>query len=152
MTLPVVTIAADGSCLGNPGVGAWSIVVDRDGSRSSRVGTFLKTTSNVAELTAVFEAAKEIRSEERGVILSDSRLVVEGCNSWRFGWRNKAWRKANGSPVANVGLWRELDAVLEMLGDRVSVRWLRGHAGHPLNEEADGLANMAARRLAADIR
>lgn len=143
--MPLVTIAADGSCLGNPGVGAWAIVIDRGGLWSSKVGTFSNTTNNIAELTAVIEAVLSVRPDERAVILSDSQLTVRGCLEWRFNWRRKGWRKGDGSGVANVELWKRLDALLDESGGRIRVEWVRGHNGHPQNEEADRLANGAAR-------
>jgi ribonuclease HI len=40
--------------------------------------------------------------------------------------------------VKNEDLWRELDAARAR--HEVSWRWVKGHAGHPLNERADALA------------
>jgi ribonuclease HI len=40
--------------------------------------------------------------------------------------------------VKNIDLWRRLDALLAL--HRVRWHWVRGHAGHALNERADELA------------
>jgi ribonuclease HI len=48
--------------------------------------------------------------------------------------------------VKNVDLWQRLDAALA--GHAVRWHWLRGHAGHDLNERADELA----REVIAELR
>ena len=40
--------------------------------------------------------------------------------------------------VKNEDLWRRLDDARQK--HTVDWRWVKGHAGHPLNERADGLA------------
>ncbi|CEJ14316.1 Ribonuclease HI [bacterium YEK0313] len=50
---------------------------------------------------------------ERVCILSDSEITVRGLNEWRYGWKARGWRKANGKPVANADLWRRLDALAD---------------------------------------
>jgi ribonuclease HI len=49
--------------------------------------------------------------------------------------------------VKNKDLWERLDA--ECLRHQVEWRWVKGHAGHPENERADGLANLAMDELGA---
>ncbi|MFN3603054.1 MAG: RNase H family protein, partial [Dietzia sp.] len=58
------------------------------------------------------------------------------------GWKRKGWRKRDGKPVLNVEIMKALDAA--MAGRRVEFVWVKGHAGHELNEAADRLANAAA--------
>jgi ribonuclease HI len=43
--------------------------------------------------------------------------------------------------VKNVDLWKRLDQAL--MPHQVHWHWLRGHAGHALNERADVLARQA---------
>ncbi|OYX90602.1 MAG: ribonuclease HI, partial [Caulobacter sp. 35-67-4] len=47
------------------------------------------------------------------------------------------------SPVKNDDLWKRLDAARNR--HEVDWRWVKGHAGHPLNERADELANQGLR-------
>ena len=44
-------------------------------------------------------------------------------------------------PVKNEDLWRALDS--QAAKHRVKWHWLKGHAGHALNERADALAREA---------
>ena len=44
-------------------------------------------------------------------------------------------------PVKNVDLWQALDTLVAESEHRIDWRWVKGHAGDPGNERADGLAN-----------
>ena len=59
------------------------------------------------------------------------------------GWKKKGWKKSDGKPVLNRDLLEALDAALA--GRDYEFIWVKGHAGHELNEKADSLANGAAR-------
>jgi ribonuclease HI len=61
-------------------------------------------------------------------------------------WKRNGWRTADKKPVKNVDLWQRLDAALTP--HQVHWHWLRGHAGHVMNERADVLA----REAIAEIR
>ena len=50
----------------------------------------------------------------------------------------RGWRTASKAPVKNDDLWKRLDQA--RLRHTVDWRWVKGHAGHPLNERADALA------------
>ena len=45
-------------------------------------------------------------------------------------------------PVANQDLWQQLDAAMQ--GHDINWQWVKGHAGHPLNERCDQLAREEA--------
>lgn len=143
--LPSLTVATDGCCLGNPGPGAWAVVIDDGGELTKHSGIASATTNNRMELLAIIEALERLPQGRAATILSDSQLSVRGCLEWRFGWRARGWRKGDGSRVVNDDLWRRVDALLDQRIGLVSIRWVRGHNGHPLNEAADRLANAAAR-------
>ena len=59
------------------------------------------------------------------------------------GWKKKGWKKSDGKPVLNRDLLEALDKALT--GRDYEFIWVKGHAGHELNEKADSLANGAAR-------
>ncbi|AVO44054.1 ribonuclease H family protein [Phreatobacter cathodiphilus] len=145
---PHIVVATDGACLGNPGPGGWAFVYAGGGQQAQRSGHEADTTNNRMEARAIIEALMHLPPGERACILSDSELTVKGLNEWRQGWKARCWRKSNGKPVANRDLWLRLDELASVMGDAVSFHWVRGHAGHPLNEEADGLANAAAAEAA----
>jgi len=131
------TVAADGAAAGNPGPGGWAWYVNETiwGSGGS-VGT----TNNRMELTAVIEALGRLEGPLH--IICDSRYVVDSATKWRHGWKRRGWRKPDGAEIANKDLIIALDAALT--GREVSFEWVRGHDGHPLNEEADVRARAAA--------
>jgi ribonuclease HI len=73
-------------------------------------------------------------------IHTDSQYLRNGILSWINQWKLNGWRTADRKPVRNVDLWQRLDALLAR--HRVRWHWVRGHAGHVLNERADKLARM----------
>ena len=135
-----IVAAADGSALGNPGPSGWAWYVD-DACWAS--GGWAHGTNNMGELTAVLDLLQQTahRSEPLHVIC-DSLYVINSVTKWMPGWKRHGWRKKDGKPVLNVEIMKALDVA--MLGRRVSFEWVKGHAGHELNEAADRLANAAA--------
>lgn len=136
-----LTAAADGSALGNPGPAGWAWVIDRD---QWRAGGWPRATNNQGELMAVLDLlhATETRADEHLTVLCDSQYVINSVTKWMPGWKRRGWRKADGKPVLNRELLERLDEALR--GRDVSFEWVKGHAGHPLNEAADDLARAAA--------
>jgi ribonuclease HI len=61
--------------------------------------------------------------------------------SWIHQWKRNGWRTADRKPVKNDELWKRLDTALGQ--HQVRWHWVRGHAGHELNERADALARQA---------
>ncbi len=135
-----IIAAADGSALGNPGPAGWGWYVDDDCWAS---GGWPHGTNNMGELMAVLDLLHQSAPLGRGlVVYCDSTYVINSITKWMPGWKRRGWRKGDGKPVLNVDLMQALDAA--MTGRDVEFRWVKGHAGHPLNEAADRLANAAA--------
>jgi ribonuclease HI len=136
-----ITAAADGSALGNPGPCGWAWYID---DANWAAGGSPHGTNNQGELQAVLELlrATSAVAGEKLVIECDSRYVIDSVTKWMPGWKRKGWRKADGGPVLNRELLEGIDA--ELRGRDVSFSWVKGHAGHPLNEAADQRANAAA--------
>ena len=57
---------------------------------------------------------------------------------WIHNWKRNGWRTSDRKPVKNEDLWRRLDAAAER--HTIEWRWIKGHAGHEMNERADELA------------
>jgi ribonuclease HI len=136
-----ITAAADGSALGNPGPAGWAWYVDDD---CWRAGGWPHGTNNQGELMAVLDllrATAHVPGEDLH-ILCDSQYVINSITKWMPGWKRKGWRKADGKPVLNVDLLKELDR--ELAGRKYRFEWVKGHAGHHLNEAADERARAAA--------
>lgn len=136
-----ITAAADGSALGNPGPAGWAWYVNDD---CWRAGGWPHGTNNQGELMAVLDllrATAHVPDEDLR-ILCDSQYVINSITKWMPGWKRKGWRKADGKPVLNVELLKELDR--ELAGRKYTFEWVKGHAGHDLNEAADERARAAA--------
>jgi ribonuclease HI len=80
--------------------------------------------------------------DEHLKILCDSQYVINSITKWMPGWKRKGWRKGDGKPVMNLELLKELDR--ELAGRKYTFEWVKGHAGHHLNEAADERARAAA--------
>ena len=135
-----ITAAADGSSLGNPGPAGWAWYVDED---TWDAGGWPKGTNNLGELTAILrllEATAETGEELH--ILADSQYAINVVSKWRLGWKKRGWTKANKKPIKNLELIQEIDRAME--GRRVTFEWVKGHAGHRMNERADDLARGCA--------
>ncbi|MDU0968663.1 MAG: RNase H family protein [Actinomycetaceae bacterium] len=135
-----IIAAADGSSLGNPGPTGWAWFVDDD---HWDAGGFPSGTNNIGELTAVAELlAATAFLDEPLLICADSQYVINSVTKWMPGWKRRGWRKGDGKPVKNVDILRRIDALL--VGRDVRFEWVKGHAGHPLNERVDSLARAQA--------
>ena len=136
-----ITAAADGSALGNPGPAGWAWYVNDD---CWRAGGWPHGTNNQGELMAVLDLLRATAHlpQEDLHILCDSQYVINSITKWMPGWKRKGWRKADGKPVLNVDLLKELDR--ELAGRKYRFEWVKGHAGHDLNEAADERARAAA--------
>ena len=135
-----IRAAADGSALGNPGPAGWAWYVD---DSSWAAGGWKHATNNQGELMAVlqfFRATEHL--DDDLLILCDSQYVINCITKWMSGWKKKGWRKADGKPVMNVELLKEIDAAL--VGRTYRFEWVKGHANHPLNEAADARARAAS--------
>jgi ribonuclease HI len=127
--------------LGNPGPAGWAWYVNDE---CWRAGGWPHGTNNQGELMAVLDllrATAHVPGEDLR-ILCDSQYVINSITKWMPGWKRKGWRKADGKPVLNVELLKELDR--ELAGRTYTFEWVKGHAGHELNEAADERARAAA--------
>jgi ribonuclease HI len=109
-----------------------------------RAGGWPHGTNNQGELMAVldlFRATAHVPDEHLKV-LCDSQYVINSITKWMPGWKRKGWRKSDGKPVLNLELLKELDR--ELAGRKYTFEWVKGHAGHDLNEAADERARAAA--------
>lgn len=136
-----ITAAADGSALGNPGPAGWAWYVNDSCWRS---GGWPHGTNNQGELMAVLDLFRQTAHvpQEDLRILCDSQYVINCITKWMPGWKRKGWRKADGKPVLNVELLKDIDT--ELAGRKYTFEWVKGHAGHPLNEAADERARAVA--------
>ena len=133
-----VTIHTDGGCEGNPGPGGWAAVLEHGVHKKELAGGEPATTNNRMELQAAISALRALTEPCQVTLFTDSVYVREGITKWIRGWKARGWRTLDKKPVKNEDLWRALDA--EVARHQVHWKWLKGHAGHPLNERCDVLA------------
>lgn len=140
-----IDIWTDGACSGNPGPGGWGAVVKRGDDETELSGGDRATTNNRMELMGAIAALESLPDGAEATLHTDSQYVKNGLTQWIHGWKRNGWRTASREPVKNVDLWQRLDAAAGK--HKVEWKWVKGHAGDPMNERADGLARAAIKSL-----
>ena len=131
--LKQVSLFCDGSSLGNGQEASRAAAVALLGYKGiwRAVGEYLgRATNQQAEIAAAAVGLESLKQPCQVHVFTDSRYVVETMNGH---FRRKA----------NLPWWQRLDRAAA--AHKVRWEWLRGHAGHLLQEAADS----AARRIAA---
>lgn len=141
-----ISMFTDGAARGNPnGPGGYgTIILYEDGKETELFGGYKKTTNNRMELMAVISGFQEIKDKSYEVDLySDSKYVIDAfLKKWIDNWKKNDWVKSDGKAVKNPDLWKYLLKLMEK--HTVHFHWIKGHAGHPMNERCDKLATDAA--------
>lgn len=141
-----IEIFTDGACLGNPGAGGWAALLRYKGHQKRLSGGEADTTNNRMELTAAIKALETLRDEQREIDLyCDSKYLLDGLGKYLARWRRNNWRTKARTDVKNRDLWERLDELSRR--HRIRLRWVKGHANHPENEEMDELARRAAKKV-----
>lgn len=147
MVLHTIVVACDGAALRNPhGPGGWAWFASH---KYWAAGGAEQASNNVMELTAVLqflEATTTLAPETPIKIVVDSTYVRDSVTKWVHGWERNGWKTKTGDPVKNKDL---IKPIVQHLRARpgIQIEWVRGHAGHPLNEMADEKANNAAHSI-----
>jgi ribonuclease HI len=141
--MPELFAYTDGACSGNPGPGGWGALLQaKDGETVVKErelnGGEADTTNNRMELMAAIAALEALDRPSRITVVTDSAYVKGGITAWLHGWKRNGWKTTTKKPVKNEDLWRRLDEAAAR--HEVTWEWVKGHAGHPENERADGLA------------
>ena len=140
---PGVTIYTDGACSGNPGAGGWGAILMHGDKAKEISGGELATTNNRMELMAAIMALEALKRPCKVELHTDSQYLRTGISEWLPGWMARGWKTAGKTPVKNDDLWRRLDQARAR--HDVKWNWVKGHAGHELNERADALARKGLR-------
>lgn len=137
-----VTIYTDGGARGNPGPGGYGAILLFGDHRKELKAAYEHTTNNRMELLAAISAL-ELLSEACDVTLhSDSKYLIDAMTKgWLRGWKSRGWIKSDRKPVLNRDLWQRLDKTTTT--HSLSWKWVKGHAGNPLNERCDELVHEA---------
>ncbi|WP_293017710.1 ribonuclease H family protein [Mycolicibacterium sp.] len=145
-----ITVATDGSIRCRHAGFAWLASSGEHGVAafavsSKRVGT---NPVLVAELCAIGSAVCGL-PRHRLTVLSDSRSAVAMVNRWKRG----DFVLPAEYPVVEPTSDRSLIAMRRRIHaerGRITLRWVPGHCGEPLNEGADALARLASRYRRGD--
>lgn len=133
----------DGSCLGNPGPGGYSIII-KDGVKDFFLSAgFYFTTNNRMELMAAIIALEYFVFKSSIIIYTDSIYLRNGITNWIFNWKKRNWKTSNNNVVKNVDLWMRLEKAIN--SHVVVWKWIKSHIGHPKNELCDKIARHAAK-------
>ena len=135
-----VKLFSDGSCLGNPGAGGWAYILQYGDAVKKASGAEAMTTNNQMELTAAIMGLSALKQPCRVELFTDSEYVVKAINSWLAKWVVTDFKGKK-----NADLWRRYLAAAAPHEIRAS--WVKGHAGHPQNEECDAMARAAAEAI-----
>jgi ribonuclease HI len=149
-TATLVSVYTDGACSGNPGPGGWGAILKWAGHERELKGGDPYTTNNRMELTGAISALESLKRPCSVDLHTDSQYLRQGITSWIHSWKRNGWRTADKKPVKNADLWRQLETA--MARHDVRWHWVKGHAGHDLNERADELAREAIAEMRAAAR
>lgn len=144
MATESVIIYTDGGCRGNGNIdsmGAYAFHLLCPERKMFKFYSELMppgSTNNQAEIKAVYSALKNIKSRNyKLTVYSDSKYVVDFCNSWRFKWASKDWNVKK----ANLNQFRQLHYLIESFDD-IEFIHTYGHVGVLGNEICDRLCNL----------
>ena len=57
--------------------------------------------------------SKEVIEKSKNIsLVTDSKYVKEGIESWIINWKKNGWKTASKKPVKNKELWVELDELI----------------------------------------
>lgn len=135
-----VKLFSDGSCLGNPGTGGWAYILQYGDAIKKASGAEAMTTNNQMELTAAIMGLSALKQPCRVELFTDSEYVVKAINSWLAKWVVTDFKGKK-----NADLWRRYLAAAAP--HEIKASWVKGHAGHPQNEECDAMARAAAEAI-----
>lgn len=141
-----VNIYSDGACSGNPGPGGYGTILECGGVTKELSEGFENTTNNRMELLGAIVGLEALKQPCKVTLYSDSKYLCDAVNQrWVYGWKARNWKKKDKKPALNVDLWERLLPLLET--HEVTFVWIKGHAGHPMNEKCDTLAVNARERV-----
>lgn len=133
--MPEITLATDGACKPNPGIGSWAYVL--------RYGEHFKqacgrhddiTTNNCMEIRAIVEGLSVIKRPSAVRVVTDSKVAIAWCRPNSF--HKQSMREARPEAYRMVLRYRELAKIHD-----ISFTLVKGHNGHYDNERCDWLCN-----------
>lgn len=146
-----VIIYTDGSCIKNPGVGGYGVVLLYGKHRKELSGGFRLTTNNRMEIMAAIFALRALKEKCKVTLYTDSQYLVNSMmKGWAKKWQRNNWKRNQKEKAKNIDLWQE---ILQLCNQHeVDFLWVKAHAGIEENERCDYLAFNATKQnnLAVD--
>ncbi|EAZ90872.1 ribonuclease HI [Crocosphaera chwakensis] len=145
-----VQIYTDGACSGNPGKGGYGIILVYNEHRKELSGGYRLTTNNRMEMMAAIIGLEALKTPCEVTLYTDSRYLVDAITKgWAKKWQANGWKRNNKEAAKNPDLWQKLLDLCKK--HEVKFVWVKGHAGHPENEQCDRLAVTATQQLTLAI-
>lgn len=133
-----IEIFTDGACSGNPGPGGWGAILRYNDKEKKISGFEPNTTNNRMELLALINSLMILKECCDITVFSDSKYLVDSFSKgWIFSWEKSSWMRKN-KKIPNYDLWIKLFSLSK--NHKMEFNWVRGHNGHPENEECDRMA------------
>ncbi len=148
----MVEIYTDGTSLGNPGKGAYAVLILLNNQEIILAKGYKKTTNNRMELMAFVEAMNFLKNNniKEGVLFTDSQLISKAMNEgWLRRWSTNGWKTSNKTTVLNIDIWEKVNYFLNFV--KINVKWIEGHSGNKYNEMVDKIAKKIAKTDAIEI-
>lgn len=140
-----VIIYTDGACRGNgkeASIGAYGIVLIYNGLQKEIKKSFINTTNNIMELSAVIEALLQLKEPCLVTVHSDSAYVINAVNAkWINKWVKNGWKTSTKEKVKNKELWEKLLELIDF--HEIKFVKVKGHSDDELNNRCDELENQA---------
>ena len=148
----MIEIYTDGSCLKNPGIGGYGIVIKENEEiifiyKERSDG---ETTNNRMELSAILKALELTQKwfkNKQCIIYSDSNYCVRSFNEWLSKWAMNNWKNSKKQIVENLDLMQELYKYYQIGFPNFCIKKVPGHCGIIENEIADALATDNKKKL-----
>lgn len=135
-----LVIYTDGSCMGNPGNGGWSVLIKHCTTSCIVFGRSRITTNNRMELYAILKSLQCLKFSSNIAIYSDSQYVVKGITDWSLKWQNNNWLTTGKNSVSNQDLWKAL--IYESQRHFIRWYWVKAHHKSFDNSFVDQVASL----------
>ncbi|HJF87210.1 MAG TPA: ribonuclease H family protein [Companilactobacillus farciminis] len=124
---------------------AWAYHISNNGQTYEGTAGEFGATNNRMEIMALIQSIIRLNdlkiNQQNAIFVLDSQYVLNAITkNWLNGWKRRGFKKADGSALANVELWKQLDQLLPTVPKK-TFEWTKGHANNVGNNRVDELLN-----------
>src|SRR5699024_11905800 len=124
---------------------AWAYHINNHDQTYEGTGGEFGATNNRMEIMALIQSIIRLNdlkiNQQNAIFVLDSQYVLNAITkNWLNGWKRRGFKKADGSALANVELWKQLDQLLPTVPKK-TFEWTKGHANNVGNNRVDELLN-----------